>query len=634
MVVLTGVLALGAGMGFLLWDSLTLPFHNPGHIVGICSQLQFNPLNDLVRSLVLCLLPSVLLTALYFAGSRRWRDRLFKPSPAMAPKKEKGGGTTRAVWVFLLAAYAVLLALNVPTYHASGRFDFFHEGESLGAAVSYLHGLTPYRDFLFFHGFFQDPFRCAVAFKLFGKSIGAVRTLESLGKIAAWLLMALCLKRFFRQGIVYAFGAISILALAYVSFLFTTFMTTFLPRQTPDAMVLEFLKDLPYLSPFEFLIVPARDVTTYLFIFTLAGVAAYLEHGKGSFPRGLFFLLSFTPVAALAYAVDRGIFLCAAYAVLMPCLYLMFFKGKPLERRFFAWSFLGLLGALLVLALAFQGGFFDFFQYVFGTMPFYKALSEKIPLPAHQWHFMALGFLFAAQLYYWVYRFLAAGKRADFLRAEFLETSLLVLSFAFGLGILERSDWEHAIYCAGPLYLLTFRVAARKLLPPLLAMGWPRRILEGGALGLTILLAVLCAVRTVRLDVVRKNFPLAIPDSEMFTEGQKATAAFLSGQLKAGEKFFTLTSEAGWYYLLDQPCPTRFPYIWVAAPEAYQEEIVQNLEAQKVKWVLFKDGDWSYQMDGISNEEKFPILVRFIRERYEPYKTIAGNEIWVLKQGS
>ena len=59
--------------------------------------------------------------------------------------------------------------------------------------------------------------------------------------------------------------------------------------------------------------------------------------------------------------------------------------------------------------------------------------------------------------------------------------------------------------------------------------------------------------------------------------------------------------------------------------------MVKDLSAKKVKWVLYKDDDWSDWIDGISNVEKFPVVSQFVRDHYRPFKNVGGNDIWVLK---
>ena len=128
----------------------------------------------------------------------------------------------------------------------------------------------------------------------------------------------------------------------------------------------------------------------------------------------------------------------------------------------------------------------------------------------------------------------------------------------------------------------------------------------------------------------KRIFRWGLRTRTLFPRQDQAAIFALKGEMKPADDFFTMTSEASWYYYLDKPCPTRFPYIWTAAPEEFQREIVQDLSLKKVKWVLFRDDDWSGWIDGISNEEKFPVVARFIRGNYHPFQSVEGREIWVL----
>ena len=159
----------------------------------------------------------------------------------------------------LLLGYAVLLAINTPTYHAFGKFDPYHEGESLGSAISYLAGQQPYHDFVFFHGLIQDPLRSVWAFEIFGKSIGAERSFESFAKVVLWVLLAVFLDRLFQKKVWMVFFVLSFLAVLHVSFFFNVFGTFLLPNLSPDSIADHFLNHRSFWEGFNFLILTARD---------------------------------------------------------------------------------------------------------------------------------------------------------------------------------------------------------------------------------------------------------------------------------------------------------------------------------------------------------------------------------------
>ena len=109
--------------------------------------------------------------------------------------------------LFILSViFVLIMALNIPTYHSFDKYaDSFHEGESLGTAMSYMAGKVPYKETIFMHGIFQDPLRSVLAFKLFGKSIGSARTLESILKISSFVLLFILLLKLFQQNYLYAY---------------------------------------------------------------------------------------------------------------------------------------------------------------------------------------------------------------------------------------------------------------------------------------------------------------------------------------------------------------------------------------------------------------------------------------------
>jgi hypothetical protein len=97
---------------------------------------------------------------------------------------------------FGLAVPLLLYALAYdPNVH--GPLDLFHEGERLAPAQALMAGKVPYRDVVFVHGFLRDPGVALVAFRLFGVSVEALRTLEQLlaplALVASYYLALACL---------------------------------------------------------------------------------------------------------------------------------------------------------------------------------------------------------------------------------------------------------------------------------------------------------------------------------------------------------------------------------------------------------------------------------------------------------
>lgn len=629
----------GIGLGLGSWNHISLPFHNPLEVVGFCTKIQFNPANDVLRFFILILTPSLILILISVLGLPKV-EPLFKEKKTISSSfyQDKSGSSSGWLTLILLCVYAVLLALNVPTYHSFGRFDAYHEGEVLGSSLSWIAGQAPYRDFLFFHGLFQDPLRAVLAFKIFGASIGAVRTMESLLKLSTWLLAALFLHKLFRGKILWTLGVLSFVALAQVRFCFDIFGTLFIKTLNPAAVTNAFLKYQPFWQSFDWMIIPSRDVTTFGCL--LAWFMVYNEiFFKQTASKYLFrisvFSSAFLPVISFAYALDRGFYLIANGLLLSAGVYYFELKKRRLGKDFLVLTAAGALTALLALILLFQGQFLSFLKYVFWIMPSYKELSEKLPCSISEGRILFPCLLLAAYLFFLVFRWLLESRdlsrRKYFLKNYGFEIILLLLAISYFGNFLQRSDWEHMVYSSCLLYIGLFYTVTKQVYFSFLKSRFIREWMPRFVTGLIFAIASLCLVHLLRGNVIQQNFPLRMTDTELMSPAYEETVRFLRDKIKPGDGFFTMTSEASWYYSLGQVCPTRFPYIWTAAPLIFQAEIVQSLSMKKVKWVLYKDADWSYTIDGISNEEKFPIIARFIQHSYRPYKSMDGNEIWVLK---
>ncbi len=534
-----------------------------------------------------------------------------------------------------LLCYALVLAVNMPTYHSFGRFDAYHEGESLGAALSLQAGQAPYQDFLFFHGIFQDPGRSVLAFHLFGRSIGAARTLESICKILTWLALALFLKSLWPSRPSRAFISLSVLALFQVGFIFNLFFENFIARPSPETAVALFAKTQPYLKPFELLIVTPRDLIPM--VYSLVLISFWREARRPIRRRGLLlflaFCFSFLPFLGLVYSVDRGYCLLAIFLAASLGFAAMGIKIKK-RAAFVGASVLGLLCGAGLLGWLIHWNFADFFNYVFWILPRTKELSDKNgPYPITDPSFLAVALLMAALLFREVREMTGVLSRDGnlylYFQRRFPQGLLIFWSLLCFRGAFVRPDWEHVIYGLDFFWILIlFRLFEWK--DRWMASG--RQRFDWKIPGLCFLLAGLSFVHFARWDGARQNFPLKVPDDNFMTDDQKAVAAYFNQRLGPKESFFTLTSEAGWYYFLDRVCPTPFPYIWTAAPDLYQRQVVEDLESQKIRLVIYRDADWSYRIDGIPNDEKFPIISAYLRKAFRPLKTLGGCEIWTRKK--
>lgn len=653
----TALFALGVILGRLAWDWVTLPYRNPWGIVSLLSRVRYNPLTNIARFLVFLAIPPGIVAGFYTLLPRHRRSFWFRPGPGPAdpdlanlparplpaglpgePEKQpediRSGLFRRCLPAAGLVLLAVVMAIGTPTYKAWRQFDHFHEGEALGTAVSWEKGRLPYRDFLFAHGVYQDPLRAVAAFRLFGRSIGAVRTLESAVKVLFFVALALFLLSLYRRRTEYAYAVLVMLAaIGYASYEFRGPPLLFVPR----------------------------DLVTVAFLLAFLPLAGYARTGgkkRNIALAGFFF--AFIPVAAFGYSIDRGFYLLAAGLFLWPCLWVVSGRSSPargdrqgggnetapatrnngFRRAFGGGSLLGAAAGAGVLGVLVRGQFGEFFRFTFWVVPRFKELFDGFVFPIADPRLLAACALLAANACWLAVRFLGvlnghgnAWKAAipEFLRRYLPETGLGLLAFFFFRSALGRADWEHAAYSLLPAYLLSLHIVLIHYLEPCLerfrAGRWCRRLVVVAAAGMLLAGAFRIAAR----GLLAENFPAGRPDAAFLSPGDARAVTFLRERLGPGEDFLALTSEASWYYLLDKPSPTRFPVIWFAAPPFYQREAIAALERANVTLVLYDNDHFASRLDGIPNEDRLPVLMGYIRRNYTFLARVGGNEIWSRK---
>ncbi|NOY38820.1 MAG: hypothetical protein GXO95_00850 [Nitrospirae bacterium] len=606
----------GIAIGLLLWNRIELPFQNPWGVKGKLTEIQYNPTNDVVRFAVFLVSPVLLLSIAYLLGRRKLNDIIFAESSTPASgSRHNSRPPVKALLSVLLIVFSIVVALNIPTFHASGKFDSFHEGETLGPAVSYMAGETPYKDFIFLHGLYENPLRSVIAFRLFGKSISSVRTLESIMKIVAFVLLSILMLQLYRGRYLYSFSAITILAFLHCSTMFH------LPR---------------------LMLIKTRDITVFLFLITLVmlqDMGKWQDYRiKRFFMAG--FLFSFIPLASLGYAVDRGAFLFAAYLILFPVLYFIYFHKGNFRRYFLFSSLLGLLSAVLLMGVLLRGGVTEFIRYAFLTMPRYKDLMSGNVYPVFDKLFLAVSVIIAANTFWVAFKFLQElylnnGRLRvsvrSFMEKYLVEFSMLILSLLLFRSALGRSDWPHVAYSIPVTYILALYIVMKHYSSRLFRGYLFKRIYTYLLVAVVTLIFFLGIYQIYRGDLVRENFPLGVKDAELIPDNYRATISFLRNNLAPDESFFTMTAEASWYYLIDRPSPSRFPVIIFATPYFYQNEVVKDLEKNNVKFVLYRNSYWASRFDGFSNEERLPLIAKYIRDNFIFYRKIDDNEIWVRK---
>jgi len=604
--VLCVLFAIVFAIGLNLHTYLVLPFSNQWGVVGPLTKIKYNPNNDIIRFLFLILLPSIIFILLSLIKFTRRLCITTETGNAGFEAKLRIGKTSKLLLCALLLVSLFIIAgecysRNNPV----GIMDNFHEGESLGSAIDYINGKVPYKDTLFVHGVFHDPLRAVLAFKIFGPSIGAVRTLEWILNIIGLALFCIATYFLFQKNIC-----------------FTTFMIS---------LLLSFLLFRPFHTGFT---VDSRDIPLWCFL--ILSVLIYeCVKGRHKYSHNpkvhiLLFLLSFIAISTFAYSIDRGFYLTAASVLSATAIYFTHLRKDYLK---YIPSILGgyLLG-IIVLGLSIKWAYYDFFKYVFIIMPQYKELLDGLIYPFNKQKY-CIPVLLCSVVFFWLTIRFVGFMRTEgrgfwqkvkaFYSTHFIEIQLLVLSIFHFRGALGRSDSSHLLKASAPIFILSGYILIKHLLTPLIVnLRYP-----AFAAGLT--LSAVLALHIPNMDFSKwYKFPLGNPDEHFIAENYIPTIAFLKNNLGPEEDFFTMTSEASWYYYIDKQCPARFQIVWLASPYFYQTEIVNSLNSHNVKFILYKNNYWSNAIDSIDNAIRLPLIIKYVNRHYSFFKKIDDNEIW------
>ena len=629
----TLALAVGFVVVFVLASALAsriaLPFSNPQGIVGTLTGIHYNPSNNIVRFLLITLSPTLALAAAFFLLPRPLASQLFPgPSPE-APRERDLPIARRRLFLLPVIAIALLIALDTQSYMSAGEFETFEEGQPLSAGMSYLDGGTPYRDFSCFHGLYEEPLRAAAAFALFGPSIGALRTLQSVNKIITFGFLTWFLVRAFHGNV----GFVLLVLFA-------------LHQLQPQGMSIPLNRaGIRGLHPV--LIVP-RDMALFAFLTMLPVLAARI-HRPVVAERGIFWFAagwSALPGLAFIHSMERGVYLLVAFIAIGALCHVLFFRGSAQARRFLLGCTAGLVFSVVLLAVLIRGAFSDLARLTALLASDAIQLQFGHPYPFTAKRYIVISLMMAFNCFWVARMFFIHWQHAEgpieglrsFLRHYLVEASLLLVSMLFYKNALGRSDWFHVAYVLPVPIILFSVIVLRHVLAPVWRQADGPRVagLKTAfvaaswivfAVGGLVLLS-----HVPRENLLRKNFPLGTADDSYLPDRWKRLVSFLRSNLSPNEHFYTLSDELSIYYFVGKPCPVRFPLLdMVVKDNQYQREIIADLEAHRVKYIVWDPQSIYFQIDGFSNELRAPLVFDYVRTHYEHYAEMDGQLVLIRK---
>ena len=526
------------------------------------------------------------------------------------------------------------------TYSASihGNIDLFHEGERLAPLNEMIHGGVPFRDVYVQHGVFQNAYLAWFGSLFFEPTLFGVRSMEDvldpLGYVALYLLGL----QVFRGRFLTAFICMLIASgtafwvsprhsLGLISF---AFVANFLTHSQNTSKTYAFSWKLLFAGLFTSL---AFWYSTEVGLYTLGGIGLFLfiyglrsgiEIRKRPLPLIHYscgVLLGFLPVGL--YFLFHSALDDAIWNSYIQCRYQLATWGLAFPSLS---KTLTLLSTEGWRAFIFSEGF--------------------------RWYLPICIFLVIAA--YLTYRRLSGTNSVRTMKLLLL----LLGGIAFFRTALGRSDGGHLIYGATFLWLLCllpleggivrmFRVGLSSLrgerpwhaalkvawvLIPIVIFCWYVGERHHPVAGFSAKWQRL-QQNPFKQHVVPEELTRAgavdIPDDQV--EQVQKVVAYIQENTAENEKIFDFTSQGAYYFFANRPGVSRFHQVSYASTPAMQQEVIEVLERDKTRLVIFKTGGWFDNVDGIRVEERHPLIAAYLQENYTLAIDINNTEILMRK---
>ncbi|RKU30359.1 hypothetical protein C6499_06510 [Candidatus Poribacteria bacterium] len=563
---------------------------------------------------------------------------------------------TTKIWRGGLEYIILPIFIYLLTYSGSihGNIDLFHEGERLAPLNEMLRGGVPFRDIYIQHGLFQNAYLAWFGSQLFEPTLFGVRLMEDLLGPLGYVALYVLGLQVFRSRFLAAFLCVLIA------------------------------------SGTEFWVSPRHSFGLISFAFVANSVTHFQETRTNKIPTFVWKLLFAGLFTSLAfwYSTEVGLYTLGAIGLFLVIYVLQRGFGtargsqqsQPEKNRreylppLISYGCGVLVGFLSVGIYFLSHGALDdaiwnsYIQcrYQLATWGLaFPSLSKTLTLLSSEgWHafIFSEGFrwylpicIFLIIAAYLTYRGLSGTHSANTMKLLLL----LLGGIAFFRTALGRSDGGHLIYGATFLWLLClfpleggiirmFRVGllflrrerpwyallkAAWVLIPIVIFCWyvgeRHHPLVGFNQKWERLRQNPFKQNTVSQELVRAG-AVDIPDNQV--EQIQKVVAYIKENTAENEKIFDFTSQGAYYFFANRLGVSRFHQVSYASTPAMQQEVIEVLERDQTRLVIFKTGGWFDAVDGIRVEERHPLIAAYLQENYELAIDINNTEILMRKE--
>ena len=519
-----------------------------------------------------------------------------------------------------------------------GNIDLFHEGERLAPLNEMLHGGVPFRDVYVQHGLFQNAYLAWFGAQFFEPTLFGLRTMERvlnpLGYVALYLLGL----QVFRGRFLTAFicmliasgTAFSVSARHSLGLMSFAFAAAFLTSPQATSKDYRFSWKLLLAGLFTSL---AFWYSTEIGLYTLGGIGLFLfiyglQSGIPTRKRPL-------PLINYSCGVMLGFLPVGIYFLLHGALDDAIWNSYIQCRYQLATWGLAFPSLSKTLALLSTDGWSAFI------------FSEGF-----RWYLPIGIFLIIAA--YLTYRKLSGTYSANTMKLLLL----LLGGVAFFRTALGRSDGGHLTFGATFLWLLCllpleggiikmFRVgllsfsgkirwhatlkAAWVLIPTVIFCWYVGEVHHplAGFNGKWQRLRQNLFTQNVVSEELARAGAVDIPDNQV--EQIQKVVAYIQENTEPNENIFDFTSQGAYYFFANRPGVSRFHQVSYASTPSMQQEVIEALERDKTRLVIFKTGGWFDAVDAIRVEERHPLIAAYLQDNYELAVSINDTEILMRK---
>lgn len=492
----------------------------------------------------------------------------------------------RAVAILVFVTYPLSLAayinaVGIQTAEGKPRVNVFEDSHSLLPASEYLDGELPYRDVIPTHGLLEDGLLDFLIMKTRGVSIGAaMKTRFVLGALNVVALYAL------------GYALTGSAGAAFLAVLLASMTNMFTPafRMLPSLVALALLCGAVRMRRLQ-----------------------WLRYG------------AIATVIAGATSIDFG-----AYTFLTLIVAVLRFPGDRLKALRAAAMGIAIVAIPLFGGFAVLGILDDFLRTTFVELlslgPVYTQtmFERSAVLPANFPEALVAAFNREGVLYVtWVAAAIVAAVMIARRPRRRFEPLLLVAVFILVTAISYAE--RHHLY---------FHIVGA---PFIVALAW-MAVSRSSAYAPAIVVALLIlAAPTTHLGVAGWIRDLRGPAEPALVEvpeiprargalfhehdaaALRGVARYASLSLGPGDTWLDFTNRGIFYFLLRRDCPIRQPEVAFYETEERQREVIRRLESDpRIRAVLLPGRDWRYNVDGVFNHERAPLVWQHIETHFAP----------------